>query len=333
MLIDEMNQSVWKILPFFLTIFFLPTPKAQNIVDQIDNDSSSFEPHILTEKILRISKNKQIFIITNENDSFLKGDFFSIVLENQLTARALAAKVIGKKVGIKILRIDSLRQWNKIRENLEIQIVRGDDQSFYTRDKKENNEEDLSILKNEDDLFNATKLLEEDLDLEENENRVIKNNNIMSLSLGSMEYNTIKGEIDQYNTPHIAWGYQFEDDLWVEANYGQNIINSFPSEGIDTLLNHFTVKIKYAIEAPFYSIIMPYAGYQKVTTDSPNAGENNELGQLLPEELQKELEDVAKLEKNRMIFGINVLKRLVPGWFIKIDIGSDITSVGLALEF
>ena len=79
---------------------------------------------------------------------------------------------------------------------------------------------------------------------------------------------------------------------------------------------------------------MPYVGYQWVGAQSPNARlVDPNSPPRTPFELQNELDDVANLEKNQAIFGVTLLKRLVPAWFIRVDLGSDILSGGLALEF
>ena len=43
--------------------------------------------------------------------------------------------------------------------------------------------------------------------------------------------------------------------------------------------------------------------------------------------------NVENLKKSSVIFGATVLKRIVPGWFIRADLGNDILSGGLTLEF
>ena len=314
-------------------LLFSQTLWAQSIVDQIDSNPQDMSgPDALTEKILRISGTKTIFIITNNNSMFNKGDFISIVFEGKLTARALIAKVEGSNAGIKILKIYSLRQWNKLRANLDIQIVRGDDRFFLVKERQQ--EENPSVLTAEEELFDSTTFLEEDGALvEEDRNRIIKNDNVVSFSLGFVEASTSDGNIERYTQPTASWAYQIENDFWIELNYGRNILNGFPSEDIDTVFNNLTFKLKYSISAPFYSIIKPYAGYQRTSADSPNAGENDVENSRTQQQLQNELDDVDKLEKNRLIFGVTILKRLVPGWFIRADLGLDTLSAGLALEF
>ena len=38
-------------------------------------------------------------------------------------------------------------------------------------------------------------------------------------------------------------------------------------------------------------------------------------------------------EQSGLIFGVTLLRRLVPGWFLSIDLGTDSTNVGVAIEF
>ena len=308
----------------------------QNIVDQIDTGSvaSVVEVNAITERIKRISSSKRIFIITNQNNLFAKGDFITLILEKRLTAKALVAKISGRNAGIKILRIYSLNQWNKLRENLDIEVVRGDDRALLAEKEEVANPSDENpIIASEEDLFDATKLLEEDIALEEERNSVIKNDNVIAFSLGLIEANATNGDMERHAQPSISWAYQIEEDIWIEGSYGRNVIGSFPNSGLDTTVNNFTVKIKYAVEAPLYSVVLPYVGYQYIDADSPNAGVNDEDNTWTPAQLQSELDDVAALEKNHMVFGALLLKRLVPGWFVKINVGSDILSGGLALEF
>jgi hypothetical protein len=76
---------------------------------------------------------------------------------------------------------------------------------------------------------------------------------------------------------------------------------------------------------------MPYVGYQIININSPGAGVED--GESTPEELDQELRLVDDLKKSSVIFGVTVLKRIVPGWFIRADLGTDILNAGLTLEF
>jgi hypothetical protein len=73
---------------------------------------------------------------------------------------------------------------------------------------------------------------------------------------------------------------------------------------------------------------MPYIGFHTYTVSSPDAGKtaNTVLN-------EAQLLAIDELKKSGPVFGITALRRLVPGWFIKADIGSDIINLGFAIEF
>ena len=111
------------------------------------------------------------------------------------------------------------------------------------------------------------------------------------------------------------------ENIWAEASYGQNIINDYPELGLDTRLQNFSIKFKYTISTPAYSYLQPYVGYQVITPNSPGAGKQNSSAPVSPEQLELELERLNILKKNNPIFGLGMLKRLVPGWFVKLELG------------
>jgi len=76
---------------------------------------------------------------------------------------------------------------------------------------------------------------------------------------------------------------------------------------------------------------MPYVGYQNITPDSPGAGVADDS--TTEEQLATELALIEDSQKSGPIFGVTILKRLVPGWFAKVDLGNDIIGIGAALEF
>ena len=118
-------------------------------------------------------------------------------------ARAVVAKISGENSGVKILRIHSLAQWNKMREGLDVEIIRGD---YYTTKRVPEEVPISPIIETEEDLFDETKLLAEDLEeLEEERNSIIKNNNVVSIFLGFMESNTTNGEVKRHIQPNVAW--------------------------------------------------------------------------------------------------------------------------------
>jgi hypothetical protein len=71
---------------------------------------------------------------------------------------------------------------------------------------------------------------------------------------------------------------------------------------------------------------MPYVGYQVYTVTSPNLGED-------PATAEEEAKIEQALSKRQIVAGVTILKRLVPGWFLRGDIGNDIMAIGFGIEF
>ena len=76
---------------------------------------------------------------------------------------------------------------------------------------------------------------------------------------------------------------------------------------------------------------MPYLGYQSVTVSSPGAGVSD--GTTSQDVLDEEARLVNESEKSGAIAGVALLKRMVPGWFLRAELGTDIINLGLSLEF
>ncbi len=313
------------------------------IEERLDQ-STEVAPQLFNETVNKISPSKKIFIITNENQSFSKGDFISILLSNQLVFRALVAKSTEEKIaGIKLIKIYSSQLFSQLRSGKEILILKGDD-SFYsvkkTVDPKKEEEKikSESKIQSEEDLFNSTTLSgEDDLTLEENNKRLIKTDNLLSINYGLLESKDNDGASTRY--PHLngTWGYQMSENIWGELTFGTNTIRDYPNAngdgGLDTRLMSFSLKFKYVFSAPFYSYIMPYAGYQMVLADSPGAGKYDASNPQSQTTLDLEASMVNELEKSGPVFGVTILRRIVPGWFARADLGSDIIGGGLCLEF
>ena len=220
---------------------------------------------------------------------------------------------------------------------MEVQIIRGDDSYFINlkkRRKKDKDDAGATLIQDEEDLFNEKTLLEDDLSLEDNKtNRLIKQDNVISAYVGRIEAQDQDGNSARYNQINAAWAYQLEDNIFVEGSYGQNVIKDFPSTGLDTKLTNLTFKAKYAFQAPFYSFLLPYVGFQVVNADSPGAGVQDSSNPVSEEDLANESARLEDIKKNTVVFGVTLLKRLVPGWFFRADLGSDIIGGGFALEF
>lgn len=320
----------------YLTLIFsslITAASAQSVINQFGvggSSSAQVLPDMATETIQRISASKKIFILTNSGATFAKGDFVTLVKGTKRALRAVVAKNENGIAGIKILKIYSLALWNQLRAGGEIQVLRGDDSFFNTPPVSAIADSTTPSITREEDLFDETTLLEdESLSFEQNSKRVLKNDNILSLSLGLIDAGA-EGRVSQ---PTGAWSYQVEDNIWLEASYGRGVLKGFPASDIDTAISNLTIKAKYALRAPFDSYALPYLGYQIVSASSPGAGENDESGSRTAEELQQELDDVESIKKSGIVFGATLLKRLVPGWFVRVDLGADLVAGGFSLEF
>lgn len=316
---------------------FAPEAFAQNILDDnLDedqaiesSDSTSTEkaPNLAIETIKSISSSQKIFIITNENQSFGNGDFISLLLENKLVARALVAKNTETKLsGIKIIKVYALDLWKQLSTGKEVQVLRGDDSYFSAQKLAEKNSkkktEDTSKLKSEEDLYNSTTLADgDDPTLEENSKRHIKTDNLLALNVGMIDGVSDTGAATRYTHLNGSWAYQISDNVWTEFLLGSNTVRDLPALGIDTRMTAYSIRAKYTIAAPFYSYIQPYIGYQIITAQSPGAQTPAEFGL------------VDQLAKSRIVAGASLLRRIVPGWFLRVDFGSDLINGGLQLEF
>lgn len=322
----------------YIILFLLSSTQvaAQSVIDDFNENSEANQlaSELVTEKVMRVSNSKRTYIISNENESFYKGDFITLVLNNGLAARAIVAKSKNNVAGIKIVKIYSLELFKLFRKDLEVQIIRGDDSFFGAQKVKTEEEEETAIIKEEEDLYNGT-LLEDDLSLEAKTNRAIKTDNIVSMNLGLIEGLNNDGSSQRYTHLNGMWMYQLDDNIWAELGYGQNLINDYPSPGLDTKMTNIFIRAKYTVSAPFFSFVQPYIGFQVVNATSPQAGVDDPSDDITPspEDLDREVQLVEDLKKNQIIFGVSLLKRLVPGWFIRADLGSDLVNVGISLEF
>ncbi len=302
----------------------------------METAQSDVAPNLVAETIKRISPSKKIFILTNENKTFSKGDFISLLLANKLVCRALVAKTNDEQMsGIKIVKIYNVNLWKQLNEGKEVLVLKGDDSYYVNLEKApktpaEKVKNDLKV-QDEDDLFNSTTLNDDDLSLEETSKRLIKTDNLISAGVGLISGKDDQGASKRYTHFNASWGYQLSDNIWAELGAGMNTINDYPSTGLDTRMVNITGKFKYTFSAPFYSYIMPYVGYQVINVDSPGAGVDD--GTTTAAQRENELALVDDLKKSTVIFGATVLKRIVPGWFIRADLGSDIISGGMTLEF
>jgi hypothetical protein len=332
------------ILVYLCVGFFLTSAYSQSLVEDANLTAATPESggeNLFTETIKIISQSKKIFILTNNNQKLGPGDFVSLAYNNQLAARAMVAKTHQGQAGLKIIKIYSLAQWGKLRRNQDIQVIKGDDSYFGKKIDKVVDATPVGKIKNEEDLYTGDVVVEDELgDFEDNKNRHIKPDNIVGI-FGAFQTAAVADRVATDGTTTsggkaratefgASWAYQFADNFFAEGLYGRALYNSFPSDGIQTLVNRFEGRIKYNIKGPLYTFFMPYVGYQNNSVSSPDAGQGNVKGTLAG---KKELDAVDKLKKAGPVVGVTILRRLVPGWFVRADLGTDMLGLGFSIEF
>ncbi|MBY0517775.1 MAG: hypothetical protein K2P81_12770 [Bacteriovoracaceae bacterium] len=304
---------------------------AQTLVEEA-KAPLEFEPveGTFLETIKIISGSKKIFILTNNNQQLTQGDFISLALENNLAARAIVAKTHDGQVGIKIIKIYSLSQWSRLRRGQEVQIVRGDDSMFGKKvEKKVETTEEAPKIKSEEDLFDTKVVDDDSAELDDDSKRNIRPDNVVSVALGFYTPNQkdIDGNSQRGSQFTGAWAFQFTDNWFGEFVYARTQLADYPAKGAQTLVNNVVGRLKYNFKAPLYSFVMPYIGFQSQSISS-NAGKGDN-----PAQNSLELDVVEKLKKTGPVFGVTLLRRLVPGWFLKADLGTDVLNLGVAVEF
>lgn len=310
---------------------------AQNILDDQPSDLVLGDSEgVFTETIKIISRSGKIFILTNSNQLLNKGDFITLLLQNSgPVARAVVAKNHDGSAGIKVLKVYSLRRWGLMGKGLDVQIKKGDDSGLFVKKKSKSEvANENTTIQSEEDLFNDKELMAEDLGDFYQDNRLIKPDNIVSAGWNRFEFaNDLSGAREVHNQWSFAWAYQFSDNYWFEGLYGRVQVDGLPDDGSQTIINNFTIRAKYTFKAPLYSYIMPYIGFQTYSVSSPQSGELTGTTDQDRAQAEAEVALINKLQISQIAIGITVLRRLVPGWFLKADLGNDIMSIGFAIEF
>lgn len=319
---------------FVSTLLFLTdVGMAQDVVDDIKaplEAEESAATGLFSETIKIISASKKIFVLSNNNQQLGQGDFVSLVLENNLAVRALVAKVHEGNAGLKILKIYSLTQWGRLRRGQEVQILRGDDSMFGKKaEPTVVTTEEAPRINTEEDLYSKTIIDDEDPELDDDSKRHIKPDNVISAGIWFMTEDDAEGGSKRGTTITGAWAFQFTDNWFGEIFYARTGLQDFPGEGAETVVNNFVGRLKYNFKAPLYSFIMPYIGFQSQTVSSPDAGNINGNAS----QAERELLIIDDLKKTGVVVGVTLLRRLVPGWFIKADLGTDVLNAGVAIEF
>ncbi len=318
---------------FFAALGSISELKAQSLVEDANLNTPAGSDTSFKETIKIISSSKKIFILTNNNQQLGPGDFVSLALDDKLAARAVVAKMHQGQVGIKILKIYSLAQWSRLQRNLDVQVIKGDD-SYFGKKPEAPTGDTAAKIKDEEDLYSGDVVMEDELGLiEENKNRHIKPDNLVAVMGSFMTVEEVNkenpGEI-RGTTLGASWAFQFTDNYFIEGIYGRTMFDNYPGDGSQTLINQFIGRIKYNFKGPLYTFFMPYIGFQNYSVVSPDAGKRSESTQT---EIDNENDAIKKLQKSGPVAGVTILRRLVPGWFIKADLGTDIIDVGFAIEF
>lgn len=327
-------KSLLATLILFIT--FANTALAQNLLDDLNSDISLGDNAVqFSETINIISRSGKIFILTNGNQLLNKGDFITFSIKDGApVARAVVAKNHEGQAGIKILKVYSLSRWKSIRKGSVVDILKGDDSKLFVKKSKKKTDEESPKIDSEEDLFNETALVDEDLSDFYKDNRLIKPDSVVSAAYNQLTFtDDFTGDTIAGNQFNFAWAYQFSDNIWVEGLYGRTQIDGYPDTGNQTIINNFTARLKYTFKAPFYSYVKPYVGFKTVSVSSPDAGVL--LGDTAADQLRADAETktIDDLETTTIAVGATVLKRLVPGWFFKADLGTDIFGIGFAIEF
>jgi hypothetical protein len=328
----------------FITLVFIylwvcsGTLNAQSLIEDANLSSETTSSDtFFSETIKIISGSKKIFIITNNNQQLGPGDFVSLALDNNLAARGLVVKSHQGMTGVKILKIYSLSQWSRLRKDVSVQIIKGDDSRFGKSTAAEAEEavksaESIPKIKNEEDLFKADVVSEEDSSgvFEENANRHIKPDNVVGVTGSFLTATQVasRGGSQRATEFGFSWAFQFSDNYFIEGIYGRALLDGFPGDGMQTLVNHLTGRLKVNIKGPLYTFIMPYVGFHSYTVSSPDAAKTNNASTNAEQQ-----EAIDNLKKQGPVFGVTLMRRLVPGWFVKTDLGTDIINLGFAIEF
>ena len=316
-------------LKMFLFTFFLSfSAFSQTVMEKLSDEESTVAPSeaLVVEKVEKVSQTKKIFILSNENQSFNMGDFISLLVKNKPVARAIVAKTKNNIAGIKILKVYSQPDFDSLTVGKEVSIVRGDDSSYFkTAAEKE--------LPKDEDLFEKKSLSEKELTYNEDEKKdyLIVNSSLLNIAIGSIESINLAAQSTRYTQLNAQYNYQFTRNFFVGALYGQNVVTDFPNYGLDTTLYNITFRLKYTFPIFWGLLIQPYAGYQVILTYSPSAGQDSS-GTVSQAQLNYESSLIDQMEDNKFIIGLSTLIKIIPGWYVQIDLGNDIINAGFTVE-
>ena len=323
---------------FIIILYTTGFSFAQSSVEELDNINQELpdEISLSEERIIQKSLNNKIYILTTQSQSFARGDFISLLIDNKLVARFLVAKILNAKAGIKLTKVYSQNLISLLGEGRKVQVLRGDDSYFLqllANSQKPKEEDDDFKIKDEEDLFDESTFLEGDLDTKQtNPKRAISQDNLGSVFVNFFAGLDTSGNTQRYTHAHGTWGYQIHDNVWTELGFGRGQHKGFPASDIETTVDTFSVGMKYAFKTPLYTITMPYVSYNVLRVSSPCAGKTSGCD-TIDSSKKNEITLLEDLGTNQIAFGVTILKRLVPGWFVRLDLGTDKLAGGLSLEF
>lgn len=312
---------------FLLSFFLTVSAFSQTVLEKLSDEEEAIAPSgaLVVEKIEKISPSKRIFILSNENQAFNMGDFISLLIKDKPVARAIVAKIKENIAGIKILKIYSQTEFDVLALGNEVQIVRGDDSAYF----KTKVEKDVP---KEDDLYDSSNISEDELkEDDEKKNYIIENSSIFNIALGSIDSINLAGQSERYSQLNLQYSFQFTRNFFVNVLYGQNTVTDFPNFGLDTKLYNITARVKWTARIFWGLLLQPYAGYQVIIADSPSAGQDSS-GTISQGQLNYESALIDKMEDSKFIFGLSVFIKIVPGWYVQLDLGTDILNAGFSVE-
>ena len=157
----------------------------------------------------------------------------------------------------------------------------------------------------------------------------LQENNLIFFSYGSIDGPPggsagapLNRRVPQAN---ISWAYQFDNNYFAELLYGKNTERGFPAQGLDSEMINVTLRLKYNFFTTSKKVLFqPYVGFQSIEASA--SGNTSSLS--LINRIQ-----VANLNKDRIILGVSMLRKLTSAWFIKLNYGTDIFNLGLGFKF
>jgi hypothetical protein len=324
--------------------FLLPSIQcghAQSVADAFrpeNFDVTLAKDSLFTENVITVGATRRIFILSNENKKVIPGDYVTMIsMEGKMLARGIVVKLRDDKTGIRVKKIYDAMEWNKIKEDDDLQLLKGDDSLYSKMQKGEASaSEDLQI--GQGDQLNADFQLlsgESGVDLsrqskfEDTKNLgVINTPNILTAGIGRIRAAGTDFTDKNYINYQFSFMHQFAKNIWPEITYSYSELKKFPAVDIDTGLHIVSLKIRVAFDLGFYTYLLPYAGIKKAFADSPGAGDN-------PDDVaaNNEITLLNDVEAPQAVYGVSVFKRLVPSWLFRVDVGNEMIALGLGIEF